>query len=653
MNKKKYFIVLWVIFICSLFVKLLFVLPTKGPTILNDEVYYKGMADLLSQGEFYNSTQYPLGYPLFISLSFFLKDNFYIGMQVLNILVTSSMIFIVFKLCKLFMNDKDALICTIISLLMPFHYVYPKYIMSENLYFPLFIMAVYYLFKSSQTKKNKDIIILGMLLGVLQLTRHITLSILPILLVLWLLEFDLTEKKIRLKIKWDLLKKVWILLIMYLVVYSPWIFLCLKNGFSLKRATGLSMGNAGKPSSDIANIQAFLKWVLLYFCYIVLMVTPFISKLLMSIELVIKQRFKPIELKFLLLTFLITGGLSFAAVRHSWRAGYNYPTPLYIIGRYILYISVLWLIVSFIVSKYMQVTTENKNKYLLYDILGLILFIFSVVVLIKGLVVNISDYFLILFNSLVAYIYQRSFAVIGIFILVLLGIIILFVNKKFYLKFKNISIVVFYILSILILSQLSDDSGVHSKMISEAYLDNFSQDQEILIYTDVNLPYLQGGLYFWGVELDSIKVQESMNDTDWNKNGLFITNKDLMSSYLKKYTAGTQKFYIYQLPLIKNEAYSMEIKETYPNIILENTGFNIQPNGESAMTLKGSNLLVDSVIYFNDEPFGVVNLNGDGTISTLVPNKYFKVKGELTIQLKVIIDGYILAESNKIVVPVE
>ena len=71
------------------------------------------------------------------------------------------------------------------------------------------------------------------------------------------------------------------------------------------------------------------------------------------------------------------------------------------------------------------------------------------------------------------------------------------------------------------------------------------------------------------------------------------------------------------------------------------------------MTLKGSNLLVDSVIYFNDEPFGVVNLNGDGTISTLVPNKYFKVKGELTIQLKVIIDGYILAESNKIVVPVE
>ena len=58
------------------------------------------------------------------------------------------------------------------------------------------------------------------------------------------------------------------------------------------------------------------------------------------------------------------------------------------------------------------------------------------------------------------------------------------------------------------------------------------------------------------------------------KNGLFITNKDLMSSYLKKYTAGTQKFYIYQLPLIKNEAYSMEIKETYPNIILENTGFN-------------------------------------------------------------------------------
>ena len=96
--------------------------------------------------------------------------------------------------------------------------------------------------------------------------------------------------------------------------------------------------------------------------------------------------------------------------------------------------------------------------------------------------------------------------------------------KKFYLKFKNISIVVFYILSILILSQLSDDSGVHSKMISEAYLDNFSQDQEILIYTDVNLPYLQGGLYFWGVELDSIKVQESMNDTDWNKKWI-IHNK--------------------------------------------------------------------------------------------------------------------------------
>ena len=652
-KKINYNFILWGIFLISILVKSLFILPVKGPSILNDEVYYKAMGEILHSGRFYNSTQYPLGYPFFISFSFFFENHFYVVIQLLNVLVTSSLVFIVWNLCRLFFNEKNSLICTLISILMPFHYIYPKYIMSENLYFPLFMMSVVYLFKSAKTKKNKDIIIFGCLLGGLQLIRHITISIFPFLLIMWCLEFYYREDKLRVRLDIQLLKKIWIVFVFYGIVYSPWLISCSINGFTLKQTLGFSIGNLSKPSKNIATSMEFVKWIILYFSYIILMVSPFITNLVAVIETLLKKKYNKDEFKFIILTILITGGLSFAAIRHSWRAGYNYPVPSYIIGRYIMYISMLWLINSFIINEKLDLSRKNKKKYIIYHIIGLLLFFIGNLVLIQGDIIQISEYFLIPFNSLDSIIFKNVYFTIFIIIFTVISILILVFKKKYYKKISFIGIIVFYISSMIYISNLKDESGYHGAVLNEVYHDEFNENENIILYDDINLSYLEGTLFFWGIDLTKVTIKPTMNADDWNQNGLLMTRKKLTNSYLKTYDVGGQTYYFYRLPLESGNKDKIVLTNTYPDLIMIGTDFNVQPDGTSAMTITGENIPQEVVLYINDNPYKEVVMNDNGSISTLIPAEYYQHIGELSLQVKLEIDGYVINESNKIVIPIE
>lgn len=651
-KKINYNLILWAIFIVSVLVKILFVLPVKGPSILNDEVYYKAMGEIIHSGEFYNSSQYPLGYPLFISFSFFFKDHFFLVIQILNVLVTSSLVFIVWKVCRLFLSEKNSLICTFISILMPFHYIYPKYIMSENLYFPLFVLTIFYLFKSAGTKKNKDIIIFGCLLGSLQLTRHITVSILPILLLIWCIDFYYKDSKLRFRLDTFLLKKLWIVLVTYLIVYSPWLVSCNINGFTLKQTLGFSIGNISKPSKDIATSSEFVKWIVLYFSYIVLMVSPFITNLIAVIETLFRKKFSTIEFKFVILTILITGGLSFAAVRHSWRAGYNYPIPAYIIGRYIMYISILWLINSFIISPKLDLSSANKKKYITYHILGLLLFLGGILILIEGEIIKVSDYFLIPFNSLDSFIFNNSYFTIFIVLFTIISIFTLAFKEKYYNYLTATGIILFYLSSMLYISNLGDEGGYHGAMLNEIYHDVFDENENIILYDDINLPYLDGTLFFWGIDLDKVNIKSTMTAEDWNQNGLLMTKKKINNAYVKTYEVGRQQFYFYQLPLEIGDNDKIVLTHTYPDLIEAGIDFNVQSNGSSAMTIVGDNISNEVVLYINDTPYKEVVLNNDESLSTLIPADYYQHAGEISLQVKLEIDGYVINESNKIVIPI-
>ena len=173
--KSEYYL-LFIIYLSVVLLKLFLSPLIPTPTILGDEVIYLWIAQAPFENQIVVGNQYPPLYPFVLSL--FPSDNIqgtYFIAKTFNIFISSLIVFPAYFLSKLFLSKQLSLITALFSLFIPINFTYSFLVMSENLFYPLFLTSVYLIFKSEKEDKKWLYTITGVVIALAVLTRIIGL----------------------------------------------------------------------------------------------------------------------------------------------------------------------------------------------------------------------------------------------------------------------------------------------------------------------------------------------------------------------------------------------------------------------------------------------------------------------------------------------
>jgi hypothetical protein len=340
------------LFILVVVIKIIFVIPTAyGPVIQSDELRYFETAKFLYNGNFLieDINHSPFLYPLMLSVAFAFKENAYEAIKILNILFSSSIVFPLFLIARKYFTKKETLLITVLACILPYHLLFPRMIMSENLYFAIFLWIVFFMLNEPKSQKlswfwNFNT---GISIGLLYMTRYITLSIIPALLCAWWLINPGTTKNLF-QPGIHKLGKFCLLAAGILIGFSPWLISGLSAGIPVQQLLGF--GITSKTTAGQLTIKNLIIWLSLYLSYFILMAAPVLPVFTKFFSIRKKNLSAEIKNWFILLGAIFLGFLT-ACVRHSWRAFYNSEMPTKIMGRYVLYFAPLFFISALLLMR--------------------------------------------------------------------------------------------------------------------------------------------------------------------------------------------------------------------------------------------------------------------------------------------------------------
>jgi hypothetical protein len=448
---KKELLPVFGIFFAALLLKWLIVSASiYGPGV-GDEMVYYDIAESMNRGffSFAQSHRYPPIYPLILMPALIFGQHAYTLIKLINAVLSTSIVFPVYFLSRGLLDSKKSLLVALIACVIPYHLVFPRRILSENPYFPLFLWEMLLILKRPEGKKTSLAwdIFSGIGLGLLYLTRYISLAIIPMFLIAWWAKpFDAEDRLFRLH--WNKVRRGLMIFALGAIVFSPWILSAIREGQSVKTALGFFITANADPSQT--TFLYLLIWIVLYISYIILMVAPILPLLIKALTSVNFKEWRNSEFSRLFFqTAIVLAGLLTASVRHSWRVAYNEILPTNMMGRYMLYAFIPFLILAFYALELHNRNAESRNtKTDLWILLASAAASFAAYyILIEGKLIRVGNYFLRLESSVEGY-YVK---ILGFVFLILIGVIYLlyfayFTNQKNRIFFRLIpvALVVFF-----------------------------------------------------------------------------------------------------------------------------------------------------------------------------------------------------------------
>jgi hypothetical protein len=173
-----------------------------------------------------------------------------------------------------------------------------------------------------------------------------------------------------------------------LVAFSPWLITGLMEDVPLKWILGFSV--ASRTHAEQLTLLRLLIWVLLYVCYYVLVAAPVFNLLLASFSHIEFKRWREGLGRLVFQTLALMAGFLTAVVRHSWRAYYNLEGPSTLMGRYLIYFSVLYFVIAVIfLARFDRSCIKHPVRFIMLStILPFLLIVFSYLTLVQGSIVK-------------------------------------------------------------------------------------------------------------------------------------------------------------------------------------------------------------------------------------------------------------------------
>lgn len=258
----------------------------KTPTIFADSyLYMKGARSLWLLKEYsvhgLPIFQYPPLYSLVLSISYIFHDMnlVYFLMKIINSFLSTLIIIPTYLLSKEFLSKRKAILIALIVGILSHNLLISNYIMSENLFYPLFLFEIYFLYKFFTTYKYKWSFLSGLFLGLCFLTRVVSLILIPTIFVISCILIYSNLKQKNNKEIISFLKKSLILIFGFILIILPWVIrnsllsnsFKILGGYSSKHAVfgfsvkaGLSELGLSTSKLILIAIFGFLHWLIVH-----------------------------------------------------------------------------------------------------------------------------------------------------------------------------------------------------------------------------------------------------------------------------------------------------------------------------------------------------------------------------------------------------
>jgi hypothetical protein len=531
--------------------KLWFAQYAFGPLVEYDEFLYWQFAQSLVENFSYNMNQYPLLYPLALTPAYFFGDYFYEATKVLNIIYSSAILFPTWLIARLFLDKKTGFCCVLITALLPYHIAFTGMIMSENLYYFLLLTAIYAVLKTPTKNPYLWTVFTGVMLGALHLTRHMSLAITPILMLAWFLKPIASEQKIFSKEK---LKHLAVLLLALLIAYSPWLIMRLQYTSVFK-----SVGGNFLDREITTPVNAQLRWLAVTACYTVLLIAPMLGITLMGYFQKLKEKWNSQSNRFALLVALLTGALIFAVARHHWYAHEDNGMMDRFVGRYLTYLSVPYIILTFVFIKRFQEKFVKSSHVILCTIFSMIAVVISYKLLIWQGFFQMQPWFLMdqIAQDVYTYMLMPVSFLWAILDIIILTSIALIVAKKYTHYVMCIALVIVYSwmnLAYLKPTMIAREEALHARTFAKIIKQYKLEGEPLTLYPHVSQKdpkKIITGIDFWGVNNTHISMADPLNEeTAMNADfGLWTTSAKINATPLMEYIAVGKRYYMYEVPV--------------------------------------------------------------------------------------------------------
>lgn len=353
-----------------------------APSALSDDYVYAKTAQSLHESFTFSTHntlfyQYPPLYPAALSISYLFKDMrvVYLLMKIINALISTMIIFPTYLLSREFMHEKRALVTAILVSLLPSNFAFSGYIMAENLFYPIFLFAIYLIYKAFTEKSYWWDFFTGITIGLAFLTRTLGIVLIPIAFLSWIIKMFLQKNRFS-----DELKKRAVLAAAFLLVAVPWILRnAAKNGLSVNSSLGDYPRQVveGKTTDIGILLLSNASWIFMHVGYMAL--ASGILFFILSIFCIKKMKTRGEKLLVLIIIY-ISSIISVVLLTSYYNShsdlGYaiNYKTftPWLtgrMMGRYVDYVLPLIIIMG-VIGFSIYEATKNKSrslvKYMVY-----------------------------------------------------------------------------------------------------------------------------------------------------------------------------------------------------------------------------------------------------------------------------------------------
>jgi len=440
----------------------------------DDYTYIKMARSFFISGEFsihgVLTSAYPPLYPIIISLSYIFNDMnlVYFFMKFINVILITSIIFPSYLIAKEFLPKKDSFLVSLLISFIPSIFAFPVYIMAESLFYPLFLFAVYFLYKSFIEKSYLWDILAGLFIGLLYLTKVIGVAIIPVVLVSFIACSIYNKKQFIFQ-----LKKKLVLGCLALLTILPWILRNIRlYGFSFKGIMGSTISSSESVAalSGKYTFEVFATMFIFYLTFFVLSsgILFFISSFSTIKKMLRNNKLFTISTIFissLLFFILIAVNHNSAVIKHITL--YPWLTGKFI-GRYVDPVLPLFFILGFIGYKYLK--KDKKIIKILIFLAPLLIFSSQIIYLSLYPINNLSLTWIGVLNYFLNYILYSStnfmplptlfVSFIFAFMFVFFVIISIYIPNKFSLrKILPYFMIFFLINSLLSLGVIYYDSN--------------------------------------------------------------------------------------------------------------------------------------------------------------------------------------------------
>ncbi|GEM_PF-2172091 len=182
-------------------VKIVVSLFVVTPTIYGDEYVYAKLARSMATSLSYSiheipTNTYPPLYAIMLAPAYIAQnmDIVYILMKLINALLSTAIIIPAFLLAKEILAPRESLKVAALVGLLPGAFAFTPYIMAENLFYPLFLTAIYFLYKAQKERETKHYVYAGIIIGLAVLTKLTGIVLLALVVILGIRSYWLKQK---------------------------------------------------------------------------------------------------------------------------------------------------------------------------------------------------------------------------------------------------------------------------------------------------------------------------------------------------------------------------------------------------------------------------------------------------------------------------